>query len=122
MAYNEEAANRIRLALLEREIEFAEKRMMGGLCFMVDEKMCLGTHIDKRLETPLLMVRIGAAAVAKNADRLGALPMDFTGRPMKDYLFISSEGLVSDADFKHWVDLALAFNPLAKASKQKKRK
>ncbi|MEL6140218.1 MAG: TfoX/Sxy family protein [Bacteroidota bacterium] len=121
MAYNEESANRLRLAFLERGVTFEEKKMMGGLCFMVDNKMCMGTHIDKKTGETLLMARLGAEQVQANIDQPGALPMDFTGRPMKDYLFINQAGTEEDKAFGRWVDLALAFNPLAKASKKRKK-
>lgn len=54
------------------------------------------------------MVRIGASAVHTNLSRQGAMPMDFTGRPMKDYLFVSEEGYDSEEDLLFWVRLALS--------------
>lgn len=68
------------------------------------------------------MARIGEEACATHLDKPGCLPMDFTGRPMKGYLFIIEEGFDMDEDLAYWVDLALAYNPLAKASKKKSRK
>jgi len=121
MAYSEHQANRIRLALLERNTTFEEKKMMGGLCFLVDGKMCVGTHLDKQSGDPLLMARLGADQASANLERPGAMPMDFTGRPMKDYLFIGPAGTETDLDLNRWIELALAFNPLAKASKKRKK-
>ena len=87
---------------------------MGGLCYMVDDKMCLGISGDR------LMVRINPEDQAKFETENGAGPMDFTKRPMKGYLFINLEGIDSEADLEKWIDRCLAFNPLAKSSKKKK--
>jgi hypothetical protein len=46
--------------------------------------------------------------------------MDFTGRPMKGYVFVSDEGFETDTDLDFWVEKCLAFNPLAKANKKRK--
>jgi hypothetical protein len=59
MAYDEYLADRARQILKEKSIVHTEKRMMGGLCFMVDDKMCFGMHIDKNTNSSLLMARVG---------------------------------------------------------------
>ena len=59
MAYDEFLADRARQLLKEKSVSFSEKKMMGGLCFMVDEKMCFGMHIDKDTKSSLLMARVG---------------------------------------------------------------
>ncbi len=115
MAYNEHLADRIRQRLDEQKAQYEEKRMMGGLCFMVDDKMCVGIVKEE------LMARIGKELQNENQDRLGCRPMDFTGRPMTGYVFISPEGIDQQDDLEHWVDLCLQFNPLAKSSKKKKK-
>lgn len=122
MAYDEYLADRIRVQLSDQQTSFEEKKMMGGLCFMVDGKMCCGIHFDKKRETDLLMARIGPEASEQAIERPGCLPMDFTGRPMKGYVFVSPEGFDSDEDLAHWIELCLAFNPLAKSSKKRKKK
>ena len=114
MAYSEYLADRIRNALRLRHVSFSEKKMMGGLAFMVDEKMCVGIVNED------LMARIGPELEEENRSRLGVRPMDFTGRPMKGYVFVSPEGIDREADLNYWVDLCIQFNPLAKASKKKK--
>lgn len=120
MAYDEYTADRIRQQFKEKGIAYFEKKMMGGLCFMVDDKMCCGIHFDKKRNTNLLMARIGEDAYTEAIDKEGCQPMDFTGRPMKGYVFISPEGYDLDADLDYWLNLCLAFNPLAKSSKKKK--
>jgi len=94
--------------------------MMGGLCFMVDDKMCCGIHYDKSKETDLLMARIGEEAYKTAILREGCHPMDFTGRPMKGYVFVTPDGFDLDVDLEYWIQLCLDFNPLAKSSKKKK--
>ena len=115
MAFDEDLAERVRRYLSRKEVAFDEKRMMGGLCFMVDDKMCLG--VDKER----LMLRLSPEDGAALIDRPGAAPMDFTGRPMKGFLWVYEEGISTSKDLAFWIDRALAFNPFAKASKKKKK-
>ena len=122
MAYNEFIADRIRLAFKDEKGEYEEKKMMGGLCFMVDNKMCCGIHFDKKKQTDLIMARIGPDAYEEALHKKGAHPMDFTGRVMNGYIFVDPEGFDMDEDLQYWISLCLAFNPLAKASKKKKKK
>ena len=93
---------------------------MGGLCFKVDHKMLCGIHIDKKYGDSLLMARIGVSAYKKEIVKAVCLPMDFTGRPMIGYVFVTPEGFDADNNLSYWIDLCLAFNPIAKASKKKK--
>lgn len=69
-----------------------------------------------------MMARVGGDASETCLAREGAQPMDFTGRPMKDYIFVRPEGYDLDADLEWWVDTCLAFNPMAVASKKRKPK
>ena len=55
-------------------------------------------------------------------ERTGCHPMDFTGRPMKGYVFVTPEGYDSVDDLEYWINLILAFNPFAKQSKKRKKK
>lgn len=122
MAYDEFAADRIRQVFQDKRVAYEEKKMIGGMCFMVDGKMCVGTHIDKKSGQNLLMARIGEDAVEEAMKQDGCLPMDFTGRPMKGYVFVNPDGTDMDADLASWIQLAMDFNPLAKASKKRKKK
>ena len=115
MAYNELLADRVGRILEEKKAPFFEKRMFGGLCYMVDNKMCLGIVKDT------LMARIGEDQYADALKRPGCNEMDFTGRPMKGYVFVDPEGIDLDTDLEYWVQLCLDFNPLAKASKKRKK-
>ena len=112
MAYNEHLANRTReLLLSQRKVE--EKKMMGGLAFMVNNKMCVGIISED------LMARIDPAAYESAIEKKGCREMNFTGRPMKGFVFISPEGTRTKKDLEYWVKLSLDFNKRAKASKKK---
>ncbi|AXP82890.1 hypothetical protein CJ739_3830 [Mariniflexile rhizosphaerae] len=121
MAYDIFLADRIRQQLKEKHVLFEELKMMGGLCFKVDNKMLCGIHFDKKFGDNLLMARIGEAVYEAELEKPNCLPMDFTGRPMKGYIFVTPEGFDADDDLSYWLDVCLAFNPLAKASKPKKK-
>lgn len=113
MAFDEHLADRVRTILKEKNTYFDEKKMMGGLCFMVDGKMCVGIVKND------LMARISPVVYENSFSKKGVREMDFTGKPMKGYVFISPEGVDLDQDLQYWVDLCIAFNPFAKASKKK---
>lgn len=122
MAYDSYFGERITNILTERKADFFSKNMMGGLVFMVDNKMLCGIHIDKRFGDTLLMARIGEEAYERELNKEVCLPMDFTGRPMRGYIFVTPEGCDKDEDLEYWIDLCLQFNPHAKASKSTKKK
>lgn len=122
MAYDEFLADRVKQIFKEKNTAYFAKKMMGGLVFMVDDKMCCGIHFDKKKNTDLLMARIGEEASVEALQREGCHPMDFTGRPMKGYVFITPDGFDADEDLEHWIQLAINFNPFAKASKKRKKK
>lgn len=112
MPYSEHLAERIVAVLRERKIRFVEKKMMGGICFMVDDKMCCGVVDEK------LMARIDPDVYEEALDRPGCSEMNFTGRPMKGYVFVQDEGIDMDDDLDYWIELCLEFNPQAKSSKK----
>ncbi len=114
MAYDEFLEERITRVLIEKNAVFEAKKMMGGLCYMLDDKMCVGIVKDH------LMARVGPDVYESCLSEPGCKPMDFTGRPMKGYVFIADEGIAGDDDLEKWVQRALDFNPLAKSSKKKK--
>lgn len=115
MAYNELLEQRIRQIFDARHIPYEAKRMMGGLCFLVDGKMCLGVEKDR------LMARIGPEAYDDALTRKGCRPMDFTGRPMRGFVFVEIDELKSEKELTFWLELALAFNPLARKSSKRSR-
>jgi hypothetical protein len=113
MAYDEHLAERVRAEFKATKTPYEEKRMMGGLCFMVSGKMCVGIEKDR------LMARIDPAIYDEALTRTGCVPMDFTGRPMRGFVFVNPPGLKSNCDLKSWLQLALEFNPKAVASKKR---
>lgn len=120
MAYDSYMADRLRNLLREKSIYFEEKKMMGGLCFMVDEKMCFGLMSDKYADTPLLMCRVGPENYERALQKPHCSEMNFTGRAMKGFVFVSAEGLDTEQDLEEWVQFCLDYNPIAKKSKKRK--
>ena len=117
MAYNEHLADRIRRIFEEKKVSnIEEKKMMGGLTFMVNEKMCIGIVKDD------LMVRLNPDDHENALQKIGARTMDFTAKPMRGYIFVNPEGVDKEDDLEDWVQTALTFNVLAKASKKSKKK
>lgn len=115
MAYDEYLADRVRQVLHDKQVFFEEKKMMGALTFMVDHKMCVGVIKDN------LMARVGPDFYEEALTKNGCKTMDFTGRPLKGYVFIDPIGIDMDEELEYWVQLCLDFNPLAKSSKKKKQ-
>lgn len=109
MAYSEHQADRIRQRLKKANLT-EEKKMMGGLIFMVNHKMCVGLDIDKTTSSDRLMVRVGKVQQDQLIFKKGSREMDFTGRVMRGFLFIESAGFDSEEDLDFWIDKALYFN------------
>lgn len=114
MAYDEFLADRVRWVLEAKNVAFSEKKMMGGLTFMVDNKMCVGIVKNE------LMARINPNIYSKSLSKKGCKEMNFTGRPLKGFLFIEPDAIDTQEELEYWIQLALDFNPLAKSSKKKK--
>ena len=102
MAYDEGLAQRIREEL-EGTPNLSEKKMFGGISFMINGNMACGVIKDD------LIVRVDPAIHEKLLARSHARPFDFTGRPMKGWVTVSPEGYESDADLKDWINRGLAF-------------
>lgn len=113
MGYSEYLADRISRSLHEMHVIFEERKMFGGLCFMVDNKMCIGINDD------MLMARVGPEFYEEALTKSGAETMEFTGRPMKGYVYVRDEGIDSEEQLNFWIERCLEFNPKAKSSKKK---
>lgn len=111
MAYSEYLADRVRQRLKGKGT-IEEKKMMGGLTFMVNSKMCLGILIDKKSDEDRLMVRVGKLNYEKLLQKPDSKPMDFTGKPLRGFLFIVPSGFDNEEDIDYWVIKALEFNKL----------
>ena len=115
MAYNEKLAERIRARLSDLP-KVKETKLMGGLAFMVNEKMCIGIYKDE------MLCRINPALREALLERTGTSVMEFTGRPMKGFVLVDEAGMRSKKDFEFWVNQCLEYNTIAKSSKKKKTK
>jgi TfoX/Sxy family transcriptional regulator of competence genes len=101
MAYDQGLAERLR-ALLDGRTGVTEKAMFGGVCFLLHGKMFVGIVKDE------LMVRVGEQAHDDAIRRPHARVMDFTGRPMRGYVFVAPEGFEEDDALARWVEQAHA--------------
>lgn len=120
MPYDHYTAERIRQVLEQKRISYEEKKMMGGLCFMVDDKMCCGIHFHKKANSDLLIVRIGKEQASHAIDHHDVLPVASGRTTMTDFAFVKPACYDTDQDLEKWLQLAIDFNPLAKSSKKKK--
>ena len=116
MSYNEKLAGRVReiISLTHRITE--EKKMFGGLCFMVNDKMCVGVEKER------LMVRLDPGRYDEVMEKDGCMPMDFTGKVMKGYVFVDAGVLNTKKKLEYWIKLALEYNKTKKPSKKKNKK
>ena len=107
MAYDERLAARVRSVLEARgdapDGAAAERKMFGGIAFMVRGYMCVGVTGED------LMVRVGPDAHAEALMLPHARPMDFTGRPMKGFVYVGAAGVEQDAGLAAWVERSFAF-------------
>ena len=102
MAFDAYLADRIREVVVEQR-DVTEKRMFGGLAFLWCGKMFVGIVRDE------LMLRLGPERATLALALPHVRPMDFTGKPMKNYVFVAPEGVDREADLHAWVREALAF-------------
>ncbi len=112
MSYNEELADRVRTSLLHLQT-VAEKKMFGGLAFMVNNKMCVTIGSDR------IMCRIDPAIQKDLLKKKGCSPVVMKGSEYKGYVHLSEESIKSKKELDYWVTLALEYNKEAKASKKK---
>ncbi len=102
MAYDENLVSRIRAALAPRN-DVSERKMFGGVAFMVGGNMCCGVNGGD------LMLRLGKEGAAAALAEPHAREMDFTGRPMKSMIYVGPEGTGADADLGAWIARAVKF-------------
>ncbi len=102
MAYDEQLAGRVR-KLLSRRKGFAERKMFGGICFLLHGNMCCGVTTDA------LMLRLGREGAEAALGEPFTREMDFTGRPMKSMIYVEAVGYELDDDLADWVRRAAKF-------------
>jgi TfoX/Sxy family transcriptional regulator of competence genes len=117
MAYDEELALRVRNGLAEYP-SIEEKKMFGGLAFMLRGHMCIGVVDDE------LMVRVGPDAYEKALSKPHAREMDFTGKPLNGFVYVGRAGVKTPADLRDWIrqgtQFVLGLPPKASTSKKRK--
>ena len=116
MPFNEKLADRVReiIAISHKNVE--EKKMFAGLCFMVNDKMCVGIHDDR------IMVRLNPAVFDEVIEKVGCVPMNFTGKIMRGFVFVDEDVLKTKKQLEYWVKLGLDYNQFAKSSKKPAKK
>lgn len=112
MAYDHGLAERVRELLADKP-GISEKAMFGGLSFLIDRKMFCGILGDD------FVVRIDPNEAEKLLKKPHVRPMDFTGRPMKGYLYVSTQGYESDEELLEWINRSLKFTSSLPQKKKK---
>ena len=102
MSYDEGLAERLREQFQDRS-DVEEKKMFGGLCFMVSNHMCCG------IVKETLMARVGPDNYKKRLAKKYASKMDFTGKAMKGMVYVAPEGIESDSELAEWVNVCTGF-------------
>src|SRR5262245_5262254 len=119
MPFDEKLAERIRKILKKESsgFELDERKMFGGLAFMLDGKMCCGVLEDQ------LVARIGPEQGEKALKKPYVCPMDFTGKPMKGCVYVKARGITRDRELLSWLKQAISFvSALETKGKGKKRR
>ena len=106
MAYDEATATRVREALGD-DPRITDKKMFGGLCFLLNGNMLCGVHSQK--VGGGAMFRVGPGNEAEALTLMGAKPMEMTGRRMKGFVDVGAEALDDDAALGRMLGLALAY-------------
>jgi TfoX/Sxy family transcriptional regulator of competence genes len=115
MAFNEKLADRIRESLSKvRGVK--EKKMFGGIAFMLNDKMCVGVDKDD------LMLRCEPKQTDELLAKKGVRIFDLTGKPMKGWLLIGPEATLGKKNLDYWINLAIEANKKVKGSKKSKTK
>lgn len=102
MAYNEELIKRIKAALRLFPEVFEEKKMFGGIAYLYKGKMTVGAINED------LMVRVLTSAIETELAKPAVRPMNFTGKPMKEFVFVSKAGYKTETELDYWIALGLA--------------
>ena len=102
MPYNEKLAERVREILKRRRV-VTEKKMFGGLAFMLNGNMCCGVEKEN------LMVRVGPERYEAALAKPHARPMDFTGRPLTGFVYVGPGAYRTEKSLTRWINLGLSF-------------
>ena len=116
MPFSEKLADRVREIIAVTHTNVEEKKMFAGLCFMVNDKMCVGVHEDR------IMVRLDPGIFDEVIEKDGCEPMNFTGKVMRGFVFVKAGVLKTKKQLEYWVSLDLDYNGFAKSSKKSPKK
>lgn len=101
MAFDEQLAKRIRELLMHFPEVITEKKMFGGLSFLYQGKMTIGIIKDE------LAVRVLASKIDAELEKENVRPMDFTKRPLKEFIYVGKNGFKKEAELIHYIELGL---------------
>jgi TfoX/Sxy family transcriptional regulator of competence genes len=101
MPYDEQLAERVRNVLRRQGV--AERKMFGGVAFLVGGNMCCGVIGD------LLVLRLGPDGAEEALREPHTRAMDFTGKSIKSMIYVEADGVGSDAELRSWVQRALDY-------------
>ena len=102
MAYDEHLADRVR-ALMAGYTGVREQKMFGGLAFMLDGNMACGIMGSE------LIIRVGKENLDDALAQPHSRPFDFTGRPMRSFVYVDAEGITSDQGLELWAGRGIAY-------------
>jgi TfoX/Sxy family transcriptional regulator of competence genes len=102
VAYDEKLADRVR-EIVQESVQPVEQKMFGGVAFMVGGHMCVGVIKEN------LVLRLGGEEADVALKDPNVRPMDFTGRPMKNFLYVSPKGTKTEKSLRKWIDKGLAY-------------
>jgi len=102
MVYDEKLADRVRKSLNGKR-NMAEKKMFGGIAFLLDGKMFCGIIKNE------LVVRTGPEYYEKALTKPHARPMDFTGKPMKGFVYVAPNGCKTEKKLSEWIDSGIDY-------------
>jgi TfoX/Sxy family transcriptional regulator of competence genes len=102
MAYNEDLAARVR-EIVGEKADPVERKMFGGVAFMVGGHMCVGVIKDD------LVLRLGGEEAEAALRDPHVRPMDFTGKPMRNFLYVDRGATAEEKDLRSWIDKGLRF-------------
>ncbi|WP_090992977.1 TfoX/Sxy family protein [Pedobacter insulae] len=112
--FDTRAADQVREMLIDQK-DVAEKEMFSGICFMVDEKLCICVTKEN------LLCRIGEEKVLTELEKGTCSQMVMNGRTSKNFVYVPIAENLRKQDLAYWVNLCLEYNPMAKSSKKKSK-
>ncbi len=113
MVNSETLADKMRKALPIEKLE--ERKMIGGIAFLINGKMCITA--SSQSSDHRMMVRVDPKRHEELIKIRGAHPAVMRGKEYRGWIFLTEEAIKYEKDFKHWIDLALAFNKITKSNK-----